>query len=175
MVLTRKHTGEPRRTVDLSPLNKHCLREVHAMRSPFELAKGVPAKTWRTVVDAWNGIHSVPLRNEDKHLTTFIMPWGRFRYLQAPQGFASSGDGYNRRFDEILADFERHKRCVDDVLTFDSDLEEHWWRTIELLELLGKHVVVNPKKIQFSQQQVDLAGFRLTDAGIEPLPIGRQY
>ena len=171
MVLTRKHTGEPRRTVDLSPLNKHCLREVHAMRSPFELAKGVPEKTWRTVVDAWNGFHSVPLRNKDKHLTAFITPWGRFRYLRAPQGFASSGDGYNRRFDEILRDFERHKRCVDDVLTFDNDLEEHWWRIIELLELLGKHgIVVNPEKFQFSQKQVDFAGFRLTDVGVEPLP-----
>ena len=171
MVLTRKQSGEPRRTVDLSPLNKHCLREVHAMDSPFELAKGVPENTWRTVVDAWNGFHSVPLRSEDKHLTTFVTPWGRFRYLRAPQGFASSGDGYNRRFGEILADFERHKRCVDDVLTYDDGLEQHWWRVIALLEHLAKHgVVVNPDKFQFSQKTVDFAGFRLTDTGIEPLP-----
>ena len=29
MVVTRKHDGKPRRTVDLSPLNKHCKRETH--------------------------------------------------------------------------------------------------------------------------------------------------
>ena len=37
----RKQNGQPRRMVDLSPLNKYCVREVHAMRSPFELAQGV--------------------------------------------------------------------------------------------------------------------------------------
>ena len=72
MVITRKENGEPRRTVDLSPLNKHCVREVHATRSPFELAKGVPERTWQTVTDAWNGFHSVPLKEEDRHLTTGV-------------------------------------------------------------------------------------------------------
>ena len=33
----------------------------------------------------------------------FITPWGRYRYLVAPQGYISSGDGYSRRFDEIEA------------------------------------------------------------------------
>ena len=76
----------------------------------------MPAGTWRTVADAWNGFHSVPLRTEDRPLTTFITPLGRYRYKRAPQGYASSGDGYNRRFDDVLCDFPRNKRCVDDAL-----------------------------------------------------------
>ena len=94
------------------------------MTFPFELAKQVTEKIWRTVVDAWNGFHSVPLRKEDRHLTTFITTFGRFRYLSAPQGFASSGVGYNRRFDETLTDFKKYKRCVDEVLAFDRNLSE---------------------------------------------------
>ena len=66
MVLTRKENGSPLHTVDLSPL--HCIREVHSSKSPFELARGVPANTWRTVTDAWNGYHSVPLREHDRPL-----------------------------------------------------------------------------------------------------------
>ena len=42
MVVTRKHDGSPRRTVDLSPLNKYCQRETHATESPFHLARRVP-------------------------------------------------------------------------------------------------------------------------------------
>ena len=38
MVVTRKHDGSPRRTVDLSPLNKHCKRKTFASESPFRLA-----------------------------------------------------------------------------------------------------------------------------------------
>ena len=62
MVVTRKPDGSPRRTVDLSPLNKHCKRETHNSESPFTLARRIPRKTWKTVVDAWNRFHSAPLR-----------------------------------------------------------------------------------------------------------------
>jgi len=171
MVVTRKHDGTPRRTVDLSPLNKHCQRETFANDSPFHLARRLPKGTWKTVCDAWNGYHSVPLRESDRHLTTFITPFGRWRYKRAPQGFVSSGDGYNRRFDAILSDFLRHERCVDDIIHYDEDLEAHWWRTIDLLVALNQAgIVLNPKKFCFAKKDVNFAGFRITNEVIEPLP-----
>ena len=54
MVITRKYDGSPRRTVDLSPLNKFCRRETFAMETPFHLARRIPKDTWKTVTDAWN-------------------------------------------------------------------------------------------------------------------------
>ena len=171
MVVTRKHDGSPRRTVDLSPLNKFCKRETFASESPFHLARRVPHDTWKTVTDAWNGYHSVPLRETDRHLTTFITPFGRWRYTRAPQGFLSSGDGYNRRFDAILSEVQRKERCVDDTIHYDTDLEEHWWRTIDLLTRVGQaDKLLNPDKFQFSQKKVDFAGFRISESTIEPLP-----
>ena len=171
MVITRKHNGSPRRTVDLSPLNKYCKRETFAMEPPFHLARRIPKNTWKTVTDAWNGYHSVPLRQSDRHLTTFITPFGRWRYTRAPQGFLSSGDGYNRRFDAILSSFERKERCVDDTIHYDSDLEHHWWRTIDFLTRVGQAgIVLNPEKFQFAQKDVEFAGFRVSDSSIEPLP-----
>lgn len=171
MVVTRKHDGSPRRTVDLSPLNKHCKRETHNAESPFHLARRIPRNTWKTVTDAWNGFHSVPLRESDRHLTTFITTFGRWRYKRAPQGFLSSGDGYNRRFDAILTDFDRKERIIDDTIFYDDELESHWWRTIEFLETVGNAgIVLNPEKFQFASREVDFAGFRITDERIDPLP-----
>ena len=171
MVVTRKHDGTPRRTVDLSPLNKFCIRETFPAEAPFHLARRVPGKTWKSVVDAWNGYHSIPLRESDRHLTTFITPFGRWRYTRAPQGFLSSGDGYNKRFDSILTDFQRKERCIDDTVYHDDDLEAHWWRTIDLLTLMGNAgAVLNPDKFQFCEKQVDFAGFRISEDTIEPLP-----
>ena len=74
MVITRKHDGSARRTVDLSPLNKHCKRKTFSSESPFQIARRVPGDTWKTVTDAWNGFHGMVLREEDRHLTTFITP-----------------------------------------------------------------------------------------------------
>ena len=59
MVITRKQDGTPRRTVDLSPLNRYCRRESFYAESPFILARRVPGDTWKSVADAWNGYHSV--------------------------------------------------------------------------------------------------------------------
>lgn len=171
MVVTRKHDGSPRRTVDLSPLNTFCKRETFSAEAPFPLAGRIPGKTWKTVTDALNGYHSVPLREDDRHLTTFITPFGRWRYTRAPQGFLSSRDGYNRRFDAILSNFERKERCVDDTCHYDDNLEAHWWRTIDLLSTCGAAgIVLNPDKFQFAQREVDFAGFRILEDKILPLP-----
>ena len=73
MVVCAKKNGKPRRTVDLQPLNAHATRETHHTQSPFHKARSVPQGTIKSVFDAWNGYHSVPLR-EERHLTTFITP-----------------------------------------------------------------------------------------------------
>ena len=65
MVITGKHDGSPRRTVDLSPLNKFCERKTFATESPFHLARCIPKDTWKTVTYAWNGYHGVLLRESD--------------------------------------------------------------------------------------------------------------
>ena len=121
MVCVRKHDGTPRRTVDLQPLNKFCKREPWVTNTPSKQARSVPKGAWKTVTDAWNGYHSVPLRESDRHLTTFITPWGRYRYCRNPQGFVGAGDGYNRRFDAVLTDFMDKERCVDDTIVWDMD------------------------------------------------------
>ena len=54
---------------------------------------------------------------------------------------------------------------------YDSSLEEHWWRCIDFLTLVGvSGIVLNPDKFQFSEKTVDFAGFRITSETIEPLP-----
>ena len=71
----------------------------------------------------------------------------------------------------ILSSFERKERCVDDTIHYDQTLTQHWWRTIDLLTRLGQAgIVLNPDKFQFAERSVDLAGFRVSDATIEPLP-----
>ena len=169
MVVRAKEDGSCRRTIDLSPLNKFCMRETHHVRPPFQQVRTIPPRTWKTVTDAWNGYHSVPIRKEDRHLTTFITPWGLFRYRVAPQGFLASGDGYTRRFDEIISHFQQKTKCVDDTVYWDNDLTSHWWRTIEFLELCGRNgIVLNPEKFQFAQKDINFAGFHVTETEIKP-------
>ena len=86
------------------------------MEPPFRFVRRIPGATWKTVTDASKGYHLVPLKESDRHLTTFITPQGRYRFKRAPQGFIGSKDSFNRPIDEILVDMEHKERVVDDVL-----------------------------------------------------------
>ena len=155
MVVTAKKSGKPRRTVDLQKLKEATLRETHFTRTPFVIVSVTPCDTYKTVLDAWNGYHSLPLANSARDATTFITEWGRYRYKRAPQGYHASGDAYTRRFDDITADFERVSRCVDDSLLWNSSIEESFWHTFDYLRhCTNNGIIFNEEKFVFCEDRV---------------------
>ena len=173
MVVTAKADGTPRRTVDLQSLNKVSVRETHHTIPPAKQARAIPRNQIKTVTDAWNGYHSVPVTPEDRDKLTFITEDGRFRYCRAPMGFLASGDAYTHRYDLIIADVPRVSKCVDDVMLYDdvTDREGHWRRVIEYIIKVGSNgVILNPDKFQFAREEVDFTAFRITATEVRPLP-----
>ena len=81
MVVSAKKDGTPRRTVDFQPLTVHVMRETHHTPLPFHQARSVPHGKKKTVLDAWNGYHSVP--------------WDICRYKTAPHGCISTYTTYH--------------------------------------------------------------------------------
>ena len=169
MVVCAKKNGTPRHTVDFQALNVHATRETHHTPSPFLQARSVPAGKKKTVFDAWNGYHSVPICEEDRHLTTFITPWGRYRYMTAPQGYIASGDGYTRRYDEIVADIPDKTKCVDDALLWADTLEESFHQAARWLDVCGRNgIILNPDKFVFGADTVEFAGFEISPTDVRP-------
>ena len=166
MVVTGKSDGSPRRTVDLQKVNEATMRETHHTPTPYNLVADVPLKT---VLDAWNGYHSLPLAESARDATTFITEFGRYRYLRAPQGFHASGDAYTRRISDITEGIPRVKQCVDDALLWDHDIETSFWHTLQYISRCARHgVVFNPNKFVFGSQEIDFAGFTIDKDGYKP-------
>ena len=129
----------------------------------------MPHNTKKTVLDAWYGYHSIPLRKEDKHLTTFITPWGQYHYLSAPQGYIASGDGYSRRYDEIVAHINNKTKCIDGTLLWSQNIEDSFKQTCEYLDICGRNsIVLNPDKFQFAKDEVEFAGFCISSIEVKP-------
>ena len=176
MVITAKSDGTPRRTIDLQPLNKVATRETHHVISPAQQVRSIPKQQIKSVFDAWNGYHSIPIAPADKDKFSFMTEsHGKLRYCRAPQGFTASGDAYTHRYDRIVAPVERLIKVVDDSLLFDdqSNREQHWWRVIDYLELCGRNgVVLNPEpaKFQFASDEVDFTAFHISSSAITPRP-----
>ena len=94
MVVTPKKNGDPRGTVDLQKLNNATKREMHHTPSPFDIVSTVPTRTRKSVLDAWNGYHSMPLHERTKETMTFITEWSRYRYCRILMGFHVLGNAY---------------------------------------------------------------------------------
>ncbi len=169
MVVTPKASGKPRRTVDLQQLNKNTIREVHHTPSPFNLVSMIPAGMFKTVLDAWNGYHSLMLSLQSKPATTFITEWGRYRYCRGPQGYHGTGDAYTRRFDDITADEKRYVRCIDDGCLWDDDIEKAFWHVFAHIKHCADNgIVFNREKFRFARENVEFAGFEVTKEGFRP-------
>ena len=171
MVVTRKHNGEPRRTINFQSLNDASIRQTHPTMPPFQKAMTIPAEQWKTTTDAFNGYHSVAIRESDRHLTTFLTPWGRYRYKTAPQGYKVSGDAYTHRFDRVTMNVQSCDRVVDDSILYQSTIRDMFRHTAEYLTLCGRNgILQNRDKFVFCEKTVDWAGFRIGPEGVRPLP-----
>ena len=133
----------PRRCVDFQQLNKVSLRQTHPVKTPFHQAMSIPPNTYRSCLDAYEGFHSIPLREEDRHLTTFITEYGRYTYRVLPQGFlaATQGPRAGRGFYELNQEV-RHRQggwghSLDHPPCSDKSQNSGFWRKSIILFLGG--------------------------------------
>ena len=110
VVTTKPGSKKLRRTVDMSGLKKASYRMTHPGLSPFLQAQDIPPNSYKTVTDAWQGFHMIPLDPESIKYTTFITEFGRYRYKRMPQGDQVSMDAYNFRFDKITSKVNNKKQ-----------------------------------------------------------------
>ena len=127
VVAPKKGTDHIRMCVDLSKLNRFVRQERYPSVTPAEAVTDLHQSQAKffTVFDALKGYHQYPLDEESQKLTTFITPFGRFKYLRAPYGISSISEHYNRRMDEAFAGIQGIRKIVDDVVVFDKDEQQH--------------------------------------------------
>ena len=168
VVTPKKKSDHIRMCVDLSKLNKFVRRERYPSTTPAEAVADITQSKAKyfTVFDALKGYHQCPLDEESQKLTTFITPFGRFKYLRAPYGISSISEHYNRRMDEAFAGLNDFRKIVDDVIIFDSDPQKHVQHVRQILRRCEeKKISLNREKFQFCQPKAHFAGFTLTPLG----------
>ena len=79
MVVAPQKDGSPHRTVDLQNMNAATKSET-PHHEPHELVVTIPNNRYKSVLDVWNGYHSLKLA---KDATSFITEWCRYRYCRA--------------------------------------------------------------------------------------------
>ena len=123
-----------------------------------------------TILDAVKG-YQCPLDKESQLLTTFIMPFGRFKFLGAPFGVSSISEHYDRRMVEVFEGLSQFRRIVDDTLIYDADETQHIEHVRQFLRRCEeKGISLCRDKFRFCQRDIGFAGFHVTQDGYQISP-----
>jgi len=172
MVLVPKPGNGVRITVDLTRLNSQVSRPTHPSPTPADAIRTItPSAKFFTKADALHGYWQMDLAEEDRHLTTFITPHGRYYHCRGPMGFAATGDAYCLRGDLALQGITNCVKVVDDILLFDSDLPTHLRRVFQMLSRCRAHgITLNKDKFMVAATNVSFCGYNISPEGIAADP-----
>ena len=171
MVVVPKPGDKVRICVDLTHLNKSVRRENHPLPAVEQTLAQLAGARVFTKLDANSGFWQIPLAKESSLLTTFITPYGRFRFNRLPFGITSAPEHFQRRMSGLLQDMEGTVCLMDDILVHGRSQEEHDQRLIAVLcRLQEAGITLNEKKCEFSQNRVKFLGQIVDSIGVRPDP-----
>ena len=120
-------------------------------------------------LDAVLGYYQIPLDEESRKLTTFLLPSGRYRYLRAPMGLSASSDEWCKRSDAALSGIPGVHKLVDDILIEGSNYTE----LLERLETVLKRCVESNITISLEKMQIGdsviFAGYKISAKSVHPI------
>ncbi|GBN50696.1 Retrovirus-related Pol polyprotein from transposon 17.6 [Araneus ventricosus] len=171
VVIVPKSDGNVSICVDLIELNKNVMRELHPLpKAEYSLNILTGAKIF-SKLDANSGFWQIPLDKKSSYLTTFITPFGRFRFQRLPFGISSAPEHFQRRMSQMLEGIPGTICHMDDILIWGSTEEEHDQRLIEVCNrLMNSGMTLNAKKCIFSQTSIKFLGHIIDGQGIHPDP-----
>ena len=171
MVIVPKKNNKIRICVDLKPLNKAVLREVHPLPTvDHTLAQLAGAKIF-TELDANSGFWQIPLSPSSRLLTTFITPEGRFCFNNLPFGISSAPEVFQRRMSEILSGLPGVACQIDDILVFGKTQQEH----DQILEAVLRRIekagaTLSTEKCEFNKTTISFLGHVVDPDGVRADP-----
>ena len=175
-----KPDGSLRICLDPQQLNAVTIRDRYVLPTISDIYARLSGSIIYTTLDAQSGFHQIPIDEQSSKLTTFMTPFGRFRYLRLPFGLTSASEFFHRTMVDIVGDIpgvdivgdipgvEVH---IDDVLIHGTTEKEHDERLKGVLtRFRAAGLKLNAKKCQFRAQSVKFLGNILSKDGIRPSP-----
>ena len=171
MVVAPKSSGEVRICVDLTELNKNVQRENFPLPRIEDMLGRLEGAKWFSKMDANSGFWQIEMGEKSRPLTTFITPFGRFRFRKMPFGISAAPEFFQRQMEKILEGEEGVVCMMDDVLVFGDTQEVHNLRLKSVLKRLeGAGLTLNKKKCEFGVDRVQFLGHVVSGEGIEADP-----
>lgn len=170
MQVVEKPNGRLRICLDPKPLNKCIKREHYLIPTQEDLFSRLSGKHVFTVLDLSSGFWQMKLDEKSSNLTTFMTPFGRFRWNRVPFGLNSAPEMFQRRMVKIFGDIPGVEIYFDDLAIAGVDAEDHDFILSQVVErALENNVKFNADKLQYRQNRVKFMGHTIGEGEICPL------
>lgn len=167
--IVEKPNGSLRICLDPKPLNA-CIKREHFLIPKIEdIMSNLTNKKVFTVLDLRNGFWQMELDRQSSDLTTFMTPFGRYKWNRVPFGINSAPEMFQKKMVQIFGDIPGVEVYFDDLTISGKDFEEHD-RTLRLvMERASKYNIrFNDSKIQYRCSEIRLMGHIISDGTIRP-------
>jgi transposase InsO family protein len=168
-----KKDGRIRYITDYRMLNKVVIRHPWPMPHISDMTENIGRYTYATCLDLSMGYYHLELSESASNLTTFMLPFGCFKYLRLPMGLNISPDVFQRLMMRLISDLPFVNAYLDDIAIISrGDYEDHLEKVSIVLKRLEKTgLAVNALKSHWATNgPVEYLGFILTPEGIRPQP-----
>ncbi|UYV84889.1 K02A2.6-like [Cordylochernes scorpioides] len=171
VIVPKLSSNDLRICVDLTALNKFVKREHYPIPSvEYTLAQMGGAKLF-SKLDANSGFWQIPLSEESSSLTTFLTPFGRYRFKRLPFGISFAPEVFQRKMSNLLESQSGVNCHMDDIVIWGATQEEHDERLrCVLRKLQDSGLTLNKEKCIFSVKEIKFLGHLITERGVLPDP-----
>ena len=123
-----------------------------------------------TKLDVRQAYNNIPIRKEDRILTTINTHLGQLMWNRLPYGIAPAAAIFQETIDQTLAGIQMCCCRVDDILISGKDDEEHMTNLNEVITRLeNQGYRCKPEKSQFMEDEVTYLGHTVNKDGIKPV------
>lgn len=173
ILFVRKKSGELRMCVDYRGLNQLTVKDGYPMPRVEDLFDRLQGATVYSSLDMASGYHQVAVEPSQRHLTSFVLPWGQFAYRVMPFGLTGAVATFNRLMHKVFQPLLN--KCVlcflDDILVFSKSPEEHEQHLREVLTILRhERLYCKLSKCEFNRSELRYLGHIVGRDGVKVDP-----
>lgn len=172
IVLVDKKDGSKRLCVDYRKLNQKIVKDRYPLPIIEEQLDALQGAKIFSTLDLKNGFFHVPISEDSRKFTSFVVPDGQYEFLRVPFGLCNSPSVFTRFINAVFRNLINQKivlTYMDDLIIPSVDLETGVNKLTRVLATAkNAGLEINWKKCALLQSRVEFLGHIVKNGGIQP-------
>jgi len=132
-----KPSGDIRLCIDFRKLNDITVQEHCYIPDLEDILSKVSDSRVLSKLDLTQGFHQIHVEPKSKDLTTFVFPYGRYRFNRMPFGLKNAPATFQRAMEQVVRPCGAFAACyIDDIVVFSKTCNEHLDHLTSMLQAL---------------------------------------